>query len=301
MDVLETHAEGLTRGFRVVIPASEVGERVDRRLQEIGRNLRLPGFRPGKVPMSVLRERYGRSVTAEVVERLVAESSTQVLSERSLRPAAAPEIGVTPRGDGADLEFTLAIELMPDIGPLEAAELELDRLTVEATGQGAGVTPEDIARLSRARLKRELLDRLAARYDFPLPQRLVEHEFAGIWRTVEAQLARESSTGKSEAELRGEFRGIAERRVRLGLLLAELGRRHQIEVTDEEARAHVAEARRPGGQGPGEVEPGRSTPDAIARLRGALLEDKVVDFIIGRATVRERVVTLDELIRLAEA
>ena len=86
MQVTETLSEGLKRGFTIVVPAADIEQRRTARLTDLGRTLRLPGFRPGKVPLPVVRQRYGTAVTAEVLEESVNRATQQVLSERGLRP-----------------------------------------------------------------------------------------------------------------------------------------------------------------------------------------------------------------------
>ena len=90
MQVTETLSDGLKRGYSVVVPAADIERRHSKRLAELGRTLRLPGFRPGKVPTTVLKQRYGISVTAEVVEQSVNEATQQVLTDRGLRAATQP-------------------------------------------------------------------------------------------------------------------------------------------------------------------------------------------------------------------
>ena len=130
MQVTETSAQGLKREFKVTIPASDFQSRLDLRLEELGRTVKLPGFRPGKVPFRLLKKRFGKSVVGEVVERTVSDSSVQVLSERGLRPAGQPKIEVTAFADDADLEFNMALELLPDIRPIDFATLKMEKLTV---------------------------------------------------------------------------------------------------------------------------------------------------------------------------
>jgi trigger factor len=153
---------------------------------------------------------------------------------------------------------------------------------------------------SRMRAKRRLLDALDATHSFDLPKRMVEMEFNAIWQRVEQDMKNgqldEEDSGKSEDELKTDYRKIAERRVRLGLVLAEIGRLNNVDVTAEElARAISAEARR---------YPGRETeiakylserPEARAQLRAPIYEEKVVDFILGTAQVENEEVGREAL------
>src|ERR1019366_10541870 len=98
MQVTETLPEGLKRGFTVVVPAADIESRRTARLTDLGKTLRLPGFRPGKVPMPLVRQRYGTAVTAEVLEEQVSQATQDLMAERKLRPAIQPKI------DGVSLD-----------------------------------------------------------------------------------------------------------------------------------------------------------------------------------------------------
>jgi trigger factor len=154
---------------------------------------------------------------------------------------------------------------------------------------------------SRFKLKRALLDALDTAHDFPLPGRMVEAEFEQIWRQVEHDKEHghpsAEDEGKSEETLRAEYRRIAERRVRLGLVLAEVGRRGQVVITDQELNdAMRAEAMRYGAEAQRVFDFMRENPDAQAQVRAPLYEEKVVDFILGKAALAEKPVGKDELL-----
>ena len=151
----------------------------------------------------------------------------------------------------------------------------------------------------RLRLKRQLLDKLAASYDFEVPPSLLEDEFNAIWRQIEADRAAghldPEDKDKSEDELKAEYKAIATRRVRLGLLLSEIGRRANVEIKqDELARAMTNEARRYPGQESKVIEFYQNHPEAMAQLRAPLYEDKVVDYMIDAAKVTDRRVTPEQ-------
>lgn len=440
MEVTETNADGLKHEFKIVIPAGDIAERIDKRLVEIGRQTRLPGFRPGKAPMSVLKTRFLPHVRGEVVQDVVNQAADETLKGRNLRPAMQPKVEITAFDEGKDLEYTLAIEALPEIEPMDFTVISLERWKPEipdsevdeslnrlaqrqrkdepvereaakgdlvvidfkgevdgkefpggsATGYrlelGSGgfipgfedqlvgakagdertvdvtfpadydvadlagkpakfaVTVKDVrayqdqpvdntlaealgmenldelrrmvreqnerqyADLARQRLKRQLLDQLAKGHDFPVPPGMVDGEFDTIWKQYEFQRdrAKESGVtdyneGKSEDEVRVEFRNMAERRVRLGLLLSEVARRHNITVTQDEInQALVAEARRFPGQERKVVEYYRNEPGAVEGLRAPILENKVVDHILGAAKVSERTVPAAELVAAEE-
>jgi trigger factor len=131
MQITETSNDGLKREFKVVIPEQDVQKRVDSRLAQLGGGLKLPGFRPGKVPMPVLKQRFGKNVMGEVLEQAISDSSQKLLSDRGLRPAGQPRIEILSGADKGDLEFSMAVELIPDIKVMDFKGLKLERLTVD--------------------------------------------------------------------------------------------------------------------------------------------------------------------------
>ena len=440
MQVTQTLSDGLKREFKVVVSAKDIDEKLNDRLTELGRTLRLPGFRPGKVPSRILKQRFGRNVMGEILEQAVNESATQAMAEQGIQPVMQPKIEVTSFEDGTDLEYTMALELMPEIQPVDFSALELERLSAEVDDaavdlsladmatqfkrsvpidaprksvsgdilvidfagkvdgepfdggaaedhhlelgaskfiagfeeQLIGLQPgdekqldvsfpddypnqalagkpavfdvklkeirerqaveiddafaesmglENLAKLrsairerltqeyasvARSRLKRQLLDQLAEAHDFNVPPGMAEQEFESIWKQREEQLAQGAvdadDEGKSEADIKAEYRDIAERRVRLGLLLNEVGRLNNIEVTQDEVnRAIAAEAQRHPGQERKIFELYRNNPEGVAALRSPIFEEKVVDFMIELANVTDRIVSFDELMRDPDA
>ena len=158
----------------------------------------------------------------------------------------------------------------------------------------------DFARASRLHMKRRILDALDGMHSFELPPAMVESEFEGIWKQVEAELKREGKTaedeGKTEDELKKEYREIAERRVRLGLVLARLGEQNGITVAqDEVQRAIMTRARQFPGQEQQVFNFYSSNPQAAAEIRAPIFEDKVVDFIAELAEVTDRKVDRETL------
>jgi trigger factor len=434
MQVTEVANEGLKRAFSVVVPATDITAEREKRLAQLGKELRLPGFRPGKIPPRVVQQRYGQSVMGEVLESSVNNATQRVVSDRGLRPAQQPKIELVNFADGTDLEFKVEMEVMPEVPMPDFAGIELERLKaepgdeqmdkalsaiaqrnrklediaeerpaeagevavcdfvgrmvtdgepgepfpggsatdmpIEVAGEGfipgfteqlvgiragetrqvdvtfpaeyaaqelagkaarfevtckalkrpvlpeiddamatslgfenaeklRGTVRETLQReydsMARMRIKRALLDRLSERADFPVPQGMVDAEFNQIWQRVEADMKAgkldEDDKNKDEDTLRGEYRAIAERRIRLGLLLSEIGRTNNIAVSGEElARAMRQEAARYPGQeqqvmeffGKNRRRPGREPPiPHLSRRRW-------VDFMLDLAKVTER-------------
>ncbi|MDE0811655.1 MAG: trigger factor, partial [Alphaproteobacteria bacterium] len=145
MQVTETLSDGLKREFQVVIPAADIDGKVTGRLNELAPTLRIPGFRPGKVPSKLLKQRYGQAVLGEVLEAAVNETSQATLAERGLRPAMQPKIEITDFDEGKDLAFSLTVELLPEIKPVDFSTVTLERLTAEP---GDAEIDEAVTRLS---------------------------------------------------------------------------------------------------------------------------------------------------------
>ena len=161
---------------------------------------------------------------------------------------------------------------------------------------------EQYNRASRFKLKRALLDQLDSKHDFPLPPKMVEAEFASIWSQVQQDKTNGSlpadDAEKTDEQLEAEYRKIAERRVRLGLVLAEVGRAENIQVTDQElAEAMRQEAMRYGPQAQQIFDLFRQNPNAQAQLRAPIFEDKVVDLIVSKAKVEDEKVSKEELLK----
>jgi trigger factor len=149
MQVTETSAEGLKREFHIVVPAGELENKVVGRLDELGRTIRLPGFRPGKVPMQILRRRYGPSVLGEVLESTVQDSSADTIREHNLRPALPPKFDIVSFAEGADLEYKMLVEILPEIPEPNFGDLDIERLAVEVPEESVEAAIQRIAEQQR--------------------------------------------------------------------------------------------------------------------------------------------------------
>ena len=156
--------------------------------------------------------------------------------------------------------------------------------------------------VSRAKLKRSLLDALDKRYSFELPQTLVEQEFTSIWERVQQEQQQSGKTfadeNTTEEAARAEYRRIAERRVRLGLLMAEVGEQEKVSVSDDELSAAIVEqARQYPGQEKAVWDFYQKNQQAVAQIRAPLYEEKVVDVIVGKAKITDKTVSKEELMK----
>ncbi|GAB5389402.1 MAG: trigger factor [Alphaproteobacteria bacterium] len=434
MQATETLNEGLHREFEVTVEAAAITKSMNEKLAEIGQTAKIPGFRPGKIPTTILKQRYGQSVMGEVVESVVRESSAKALEDVSIKPAMQPNIEITKFEEGEDLIYKMSVDILPEIEIGDFSKLELERPVAEVTdeeitkamemiqgqnkvnvkidedrgaengdvvffdfagtvdgeardgmaaeghelelgsgqfipgfeeqliGMKAGEkkdvtvtfpedyhaedlagkeaifactlhelrapqTPElndefaermglkDLAELrekvveqlegnfkeiSRDVVKRDMMDKLAEEYTFDVPKGMVDMEFEQIWRGVSEAIEKDGLTdedkAKSEDELKEEYRGIAERRVRLGLLFAEVGTKNEVEVTEQEVtQAIFKEAQRYPGQAQQVFEYYTKTPEALAQLRAPIFEEKVVDLVLELANVTDKTVSVEEL------
>ncbi|WP_341633318.1 trigger factor [Sphingomonas agri] len=435
MKTVETQNEGLKRAFMLTIPAEDIEARVEQEVKRIAPQIRMPGFRPGKVPPNLIRKMHGESLRGDALQGAVQEGVQQLLTEQKIRPALQPQVELNEGYEpGKDAEIKVSLEALPDVPPPEIGDLKLDRLTVEPdekavdeqigqlasqnkrwedadkkyaaangdlvvmdfegevegkpfeggkgedmsielgsgrlipgfeeqlVGAKSGDTrevkvtfPEDypvenlkgkdalfaitvkgvktagetkvdeefakslglndldqlkglvrdqqtqeLNGLTRTHMKRQLLDQLAGRHDFPVPESMVEAEYENILGQLRHEASHEADPQAALAEIEaesGEYRRIAERRVRLGLLLSEIGSANGVEVTEQEMNRLIMQA---ASQYQGKdretfIRYIQQEPMAAAQLRAPLYEDKVVDFLFSKANISERKATRAEL------
>jgi len=445
MQIVETAREGLKRELKVTVPKEDMSSRLAVRLEQLKGQVRLNGFRQGKVPVTHLRKVYGRQAMAEIVNDLINKETGQILVERGERAAQRPEIAMTEDEKEAqqilegkqDFEFTLAYEVLPEFEVPDIAAIEIerpiatvtdadveeralqiaesarpfeekqspaaekDRITMDYAGSidgapfdggadtgaqlvlgskrfipgfeeqligaKAGDTrvvevefPADYAAahlagkkarfevtvqkveqpgkldlsdevakqlgvesaaklretiraqlessyglFTRARVKRQVLDKLDEVTRMELPEKMVAAEFDNIWKQVTGELERSGKTfadeDTTEEKAREEYRTLAERRVRLGLLLAHIGEKAQIQVTEDELQKAIYDQVR---QYPGQEQQifdyFRKHPDAVAGLRAPIYEDKVVDHVVSQAKVADKPVAKEDLMKEPE-
>ena len=429
MNVTETLNEGLKRGYELLIEAKAISARVETAVAEVAPQVRMPGFRPGKVPANLIRKMHGEALRREALQNAVNDSVTELLTERGLRPAMQPTVDLDGGlGEGEDVKVSVSLEVLPDVPEADIEGIKLERLMAEPTdaeietalerlaeqqksfedapakhkakdgdlvvmdyagsvdgeafeggtgedmeielGSGrlipgfeTGLTgvkagdektievtfPDDypaehlagkkaefavtvkavklaktpviddtlatnlglesldklkeilkdqveaeLNGLTRTYLKRKLLDHLAASHDFPVPPSMVDAEFEQIWKQVSAE-ASDEDKAQMEAE-RGDYMRIAERRVRLGLLLSDIGQKNNVQVTQAEMNRLVAqEAARFRGQEAQVQKYFSENAMAAAQLRAPLFEEKVVDFLLGKASITDRTVSRADL------
>jgi trigger factor len=432
---VETENEGLKRAFMLTIPAEDIEARVEQEVKRIAPQVRMPGFRPGKVPPNLIRKMHGDALRGDALQGAVQDGVQQLLSEQKIRPALQPQVeldqGYAP---GKDAEVRVSLEALPEVGKPSIDDLELERLTVEPDesavdeqikqlasqskrwedapkkhaaangdlvvidfegevdgtpfegGKGEDMQVElgsgrlipgfedqlvgaradesrevkvtfpadypvenlkgkeaifavtvkgvktsgdtsvdeefakslgldsldklkglirdqlsqELNGLTRTHMKRQLLDQLAERHDFPVPQSMLDAEYENIIAQLKHEASHEEDPEAALKEIEdeaAEYRRIAERRVRLGLLLSEIGASNGVDVTEQEMQRLIMQA---AAQYQGEerkrfLELVQREPMFAAQLRAPLYEDKVVDFLFARSKITDRKATRAQL------
>jgi trigger factor len=246
----------------------------------IGSNQFIPGFEEQLVGIGVGEAR-------QVKATFPANYPTEALAGKDA------EFDVTAKTIEAPVTVTIDEEFAKSLG-LESLEKLKDAVKDRIA--------RDYTAASRQKIKRQLLDQLDALHKFAPPPTLVEDEFNSIWATIESDLKRQNRTfadeDTTEEKAREEYRAIAERRVRLGLLLAEIGEKNAIKVSDEEiSRAIVERARQVPGREQEVWDYYRKNPQAMAGIRAPIYEEKVIDFLLELAKVTDKPVSKDELFK----
>lgn len=266
-------------------------------------------------------------INGEAFEGGSAESANLVLGKGQFIPGFEEGLMGAKAGDQRTVKATFPAEYpMPNLAGKEAEfdvtvknvsrPLKPDLDDAFAVGMGAesldkmkelvrAQLQRELDGAARVKLKRELLDELDKAHQFELPASLVDFEFSNIWRQVENNLKATNKTfadeGKTEEQAREEYRKIAERRVRLGLVVGEIGEKNKVAVSqDELRRALIEQARRYPGQEKMVYEYYEKTPGALAELRAPIFEDKVIDHIIEAAKPAEKKVSKEELLKQVE-
>ena len=222
------------------------------------------------------------------------------------RPVKVTFPGTYPKPElaGREALFEVTAKSVEAPGTVAIDDAFAKTLGIESLDKLKTAIRDRIARehtaMSRQKLKRQLLDRLDEMHKFTPPPTLVEDEFKNVWTAIETDLKAQGRTfadeGTNEEKAREEYRGIAERRVRLGLVLAEIGEKNNIKVNDDEiSRAIVDRARQFPGREQEIWDYYRKNPQAVAGIRAPIFEEKVVDFLVELAKVTEKQVSREEL------
>lgn len=135
MKVTETKSKGLNREYQAVIPAADFEKEIDAKLDTLAKTTKLPGFRPGKAPKAMLKQKYRASVLGEVLDEMLRQAADSIVKDNKLRPAVMPEINLKVFKDGQDIEFDVVVELLPEIKLGDFSKIELEKLTAEVPAE----------------------------------------------------------------------------------------------------------------------------------------------------------------------
>ncbi len=155
MQVKEIEQKGLYHKLEVQVPADTIAKQRETRLKEVGKTVRLPGFRPGKAPLNILEKRYGKAVMGEVLEAVVNESSAKALEDKKLKPAMQPKIEVKEFDDGKDLTYSMELDVMPDIKVMDLKGLKLEKPIAKVSDKEIDESLEKIAANNKSSKKVE--------------------------------------------------------------------------------------------------------------------------------------------------
>ena len=207
---------------------------------------------------------------------------------------------------GKDATFDITVKEVSKPDELKIDDEAAKKLGLESVERLREIVRQQLesqyGSMTRQKVKRQILDALDGEYDFETPERLVDIEFNNIWAQINSELQQAGRTFEdeetTEEEARDEYRKLAERRVRLGLVLSEIGEKAGIEVSEDELqRAVYDQVRQYPGQEKEIIEFFRRTPDAVANLRAPIFEEKVVDNLLGKVKVTDKKVTAEELMK----
>lgn len=282
--VLDEHIDGLTHTYRVSLDARSIAESVDIKLKELGRKAPIPGFRPGHAPPSLVQKRYGRRVREAVVDRMAIRVARSLIESNQLEPVGRPRIRMEEEAATSSGEaiFSLCVEVPPRV---VLDSLEGFRLRRTRAADGDTMLAEE----AHADLRRQLFDQLMERYDFPVPNEMVRNEYERIVHGFKARVGE-----AVDAELEAELRAIAERRIRLAILLTEIGQAHDIGIPRTEVEALVErEAERDPEHQNDIIDYYVDNPTALAELQSPLFEDRVVSFLLERCEIYDAVPNSD--------
>ncbi|SMC74549.1 trigger factor [Fulvimarina manganoxydans] len=314
-----------TDGLKIERPIVEIeDEEVEEQVRRVAENAR--DYEPKDGPAA-----EGDRVTLDFVGKIDGEAfqggsatdSNLVIGSKQFIPGFEDQLVGVSAGEEKTVVVTFPEDYgAPDLAGKEATfettvkavaaptEMAIDddlakKLGLESAERLRTVVREQIesqyGQMTRQKVKRQILDALDETYSFELPERLVEAEFNNIWNQVQAELSRSGRSFEdedtTEDKAREEYRALAERRVRLGLVLSEIGEKVGVQVSDEEMqRAMFDQLRRYPGQEREIYEFYQKNPDALASLRAPIYEEKVIDHLLGNADVTDKVVTKDELL-----
>src|SRR5687768_13092101 len=145
MQVTELESKGLHKQFKVVVEADKINAAIEKELQSAGERVKIPGFRPGNIPMKILKQRYGKAVQSDVLKNVISQTTANVIEQRKLRPAQTPSINIEDYKEGGELTFQMSFDAFPDVPEIKFDKITLDRKTFDIPESEIDDTLERIA------------------------------------------------------------------------------------------------------------------------------------------------------------
>ena len=307
--IVDATTSGLLRIFTIDLDADWVDSTFGTQLKRLARTTRVKGFRTGKAPLSVLRAGIGARLTRDIVDQLAVTVSRKVIKDGQLRPVSRPLIEALTNVEKGQFRFKLFVEVLPEVTLQPMEGFTIERLTASADAQSIAASPGEIGipaelsdekvrswvdELSWLHVKRQVLDWLAEHYKFDVPNTMVDRELSRILKNH-----REHVDTHVDRELKQRYRAVAERRVRLAIVLLTLGRSYNLQLARQDIGQLV--------QGTYGNEEGLASlidfyvdhPTALAELQSPALENAVVALIVRKAQIIDRQVTANELMAVA--
>ena len=433
MMIKELKNEKFFKEFEVNIPFEEINSKVEEKVSEAAKTFKMPGFREGKVPLSIVKQKVGKEETSRQVQEKISECIKELIDSRSIVPYSKPDVQVLSFDEDKGLSIKVGFEILPEVPEVNWNTLEIEKVNIKISdeeitktknnllkefrkfkkaspeykakvgdkvkinfhGQIGGkdfdgnkaegmelvigdnsfladfesnlvgcklnddktfnlVFPKDYpkedlsskeavfkvkivdvqelkpidkisddmlkklgveseAKLNelikqklnfdfmnsiRLKMKKELFDEVDKKYDFDLPDKMVDQDFEVIWNEIQKNKDKqEDIKGKSDEELKSEYKKIAKRRVKLGLIMAEVARKNSITITDDELKKIIELQANQNPQIKDKILEFYKNPENLEKIKGPILEEKALDFILSKVQLKEIEMTTDDFIK----
>jgi trigger factor len=436
MKIEEIKSEQFSREYKVTVPFETINAKVEERVLEAAKTFKMPGFREGKVPLSIVRQKVGKEETGRQIQNHISASVQELIESKNITPSSRPEVEILSFDEENGLSVRIVLEILPEMPAIKWEDIEVERIQIKISdkeieeaknnllkefreykdapegyaskngdkinfdfrGQIDGkdfdgnsgekmelaigekyfledfeknlvgckvgeeksfdiVFPKDYPQedlalktatftitvnnvmefepikevnssilkkigveseeklnqlikqkltldsvgMIRARMKKELFDKIDSEYTFDLPAKMVEQDFDIIWKEIEKNKETdENLKNKTDEQLKSEYQKISKRRVKLGLILADLSRKEKISSTDEELYQIIEMQANQNPQLKSKILEFYRNPENLEKIRGPIMEEKALDFILSKVRTKEREITSEEFIALVE-
>jgi trigger factor len=434
MQIEEVKNENFSREYKITIPFQEINTKVEERVLEAAQTFKMPGFREGKVPLSIVRQKVGKEETGRQIQSQISTAIQNLIESKKIIPSSRPDVEVLSFDEENGLSIRVAMEILPEAPAIKWENIEVEKITINISDKEVGeaknnllkefreykkapdgyaskngdkinfnfhgqidkkdfdgnsgeklelvigenyfledfeknlvdcvvaeeksfdiVFPADYPQkdlalktatfkitvnevlqfepikdinatmlkkigveseeklnelikqklsldsmsVIRTRMKKEIFDKIDANYNFDLPPKMVEQDFETIWKEIEKNKdTDENLKNKSDDELRSEYQKISKRRVKLGLILADISRKENISIEDEELHQIIEAQANQNPQLKSKILEFYRDAENVEKIRGPILEEKALDFILSKVKIKEKEMTSDEFVAM---